>query len=194
MHPGLAALAEEPAAAGFVSKLIGRVKTLFGSTEQTRLLIGKLSILARAFISPTSFSKPADRSECLQRVRGNFSHFRNIYGLIFIAVAIYTVLSSPLLLCGLLILASAWLYSFVLTPQEEPLTVAGFQLRRREKLIVLVPFSILVVTFSGMINSLVYILILTSFIAVPHAAFHELHELDALDQLELEGLKFNAGP
>ena len=56
MHPGLAALAEEPAAAGFVSKLIGRVKALFGSTEQTRLLIGKLSILARAFISPTSFS------------------------------------------------------------------------------------------------------------------------------------------
>merc|ERR1711998_463476 len=132
---------------------------------------------------------PADRTECLRRVRANMSHFRYIYGLIFIVVMVYTVLSSPLLLMGLLILAAAWLYSFVLTNQDEALTIAGFELRRREKLIVLVPFSILVVTLSGMINSLLYVIILSSLIALPHASFHEPHELDALDQLELEGLK-----
>ena len=74
---------------------------------------------------------------------------------------VYTVLSSPLLLFGLCLLVSAWTYSFVLTNQDEPLEVFGFALRRREKLIVLVPFSLLVVTLSGMINSLCVIGILT---------------------------------
>ena len=151
--------------------------------------LAQLTILARAFVSPTSFSKPADRSECLARIRANLSHFRTIYGCIFVGILIYTVLSSPLLLCGLLMLAGAWAYSFLLTPQDEPLVVAGFELRRREKLIVLIPFSILVVTLTGMINSVLWVLVLSSFVALPHASFHELHELDALDRLELEGLK-----
>ena len=165
---------------------------MVSNTEETRVAVGKLVILARAFVAPTAFSKPADRSECLRRVRANVSHFRNIYGLIFIAVMIYTVLSSPMLLFGLFILASAWVYAFVLTNQEEALTIAGFEMRRREKLFALVPFTILVVTLSGMINSLLWVLILSSLIALPHASFHEPHELDALDALELEGLK--SGP
>mmetsp|Transcript_1727 Transcript_1727/g.4868 ORF Transcript_1727/g.4868 Transcript_1727/m.4868 type:complete len:195 (+) Transcript_1727:115-699(+) len=192
MHPGLAALAEAPAAAGRLSALVAKVKGLFTNREETRLMLGKLAITARAFASPTSFSKPQDRSEWLRRVRSNFSSFKTIYGLVFIAVMVYTVLSSPMLLCGLFILAGAWVYSFILTNQDEALTIAGFELRRREKLIVLVPFSILVVTLSGMINSLLWVLVLSSIISLPHASFHEPHELDALDQLELEGLKSGA--
>jgi len=192
MHPGLAALAGDSAPSGMFSSFVSRAKGFLGNTEETRVALGKLAILARAFISPTAFSKPADRSECLRRIRANVSHFRNIYGIVFIVVMVYTVLSSPMLLMGLCILAGAWLYSFVLTNQDEALSIAGFELRRREKLIVLVPFSILIVTLSGMINSLLWVFILSSLIALPHASFHEPHELDALDRLELEGLKSGA--
>jgi hypothetical protein len=151
--------------------------------------LGTHALLARAFISPTQFSKPADLAECLRRVRYNLSHFRYHYGMIYVFVLVWTILSSPQLLIGLLVLAAAWMYCFVLTNQDEALAIGGFELRRREKLLVLVPFSILVVTLSGMINSLVYVVILSTLIALPHASFHEPHELDALDQLELEGLK-----
>ena len=73
-----------------LSSMVSRVKKLFGSREEMKLLLGKMAILARAFVSPTAFSKPADRTEWLRRVRANFAHFRNIYGVIFVAVAIYT--------------------------------------------------------------------------------------------------------
>ena len=51
------------------------------------------------------------------------------------------------------------------------------------------PFSILTVTLCGLINSLVYVVVVTVFLALPHASFHEVVELDALDALELEGLQ-----
>jgi hypothetical protein len=192
MHPGLASLAMEGAmssGAGRLSSIVARARGFLGNTEETRMALGKLAILARAFVSPTQFSKPADQAECLRRVRSNLSHFRYLYGIIYVFVLGWTILSSPLLLMGLLILAAAWMYCFVLTNQDEALVIGGFELRRREKLLVLVPFSILVVTLSGMINSLLYVVILSTLIALPHASFHEPHELDALDQLELEGLK-----
>ena len=110
-------------------------------------------------------------------------------GILFVLVLVYTVLSSPLLLLGLCTLAGAWAYAFVLTSPETPITIAGFELRRREKLFALIPFTILVVTLCGLINSVVYVLFMTGFLAVPHASFHEVVELDALDALELEGLQ-----
>ena len=113
-------------------------------------------------------------------------------GILLVVVMVYTVLSSPLLLFGLTILAGAWAYAFVLTSPETPITIAGYELRRREKLVALAPFSILVVTMCGLINSLVYVVFLTVLLALPHASFHEAPEMDALDALELEGLQASA--
>ena len=95
-------------------------------------------------------------------------------GILFVAVGIYTVLSSPLLLLGLSLLAGAWADAFVLTSPETPITIAGFELRRREKLFALAPFSILVVTLCGLINSIVWCVLLTVLLALPHASFHEV--------------------
>ena len=97
-------------------------------------------------------------------------------GILFVAVAVYTVLSSPLLLLGLSLLAGAWAYAFVLTSPETPITIAGFELRRREKLFALAPFSILVVTLCGLINSIVWCVVLTVLLALPHASFHEVRQ------------------
>jgi len=176
-------------ATGRISSLIARVKGLVSNREAVKLAAGKQLILARTFFSPAQFSKPENRDIWLQRVRANFGHYRSLYSILFVVVAVYTVLSSPLLLFGLTVLAGAWAYAFVLTSPETPISIAGFELRRREKLFALAPFSILVVTLCGLINSLIYVIFLTVFLALPHASFHEVAELDALDTLELEGLQ-----
>ena len=63
-------------------------------------------------------------------MRGNFAHYRSLYSILFIVVMVYTVLSSPLLLLGLAVLAGAWSYAFILTAPDTPLTIAGVELRR----------------------------------------------------------------
>lgn len=149
-----------------------RCHLCFPTTQ--KLHVGKATILARTFLNPTLFSKPATRDEWLVRVRGNVSHYRSLYLLLAGAVLVYTVLSSPLLLIGLCLLAGAWAYAFVLTSPETPINVFGMELRRREKLIALLPFSLLVVTLCGLITSLVWVCFLSSIIALPHASFHEV--------------------
>ena len=46
----------------------------------------------------------------------------------------------------------------------------------------------LVIALCGLINSLFYVVFLTVMLAMPHASFHDIPEIDALDALELEGL------
>ena len=99
------------------------------------------------------------------------------------------MLSSPWLLLGLTVISGAWAYAFVLTSPETPITIAGFELRRREKMLALAPFSLLVVLLCGLINSIIYVVLVSVLLSLPHASFHEVVEMDALDALELEGLK-----
>jgi len=93
------------------------------------------------------------------------------------------------LLLGLVVLLGVWAYCFVLNSPSTPLEIFGFELRRREKFVVLLPFTVVVVTFTGMINGLLYVVLLSSMVSLPHACFHEVAELDALDILEIQSLQ-----
>ena len=91
MHPGLASLAsDEPPAAGAFKSLVASAKRLFANRAAAQLQLGRLTILTRTFLSPTSFSQPADRTEWLQRVRHNVSHYKSVYMIICAAVLVYT--------------------------------------------------------------------------------------------------------
>ena len=140
MHPGLAALAEDQASSS-AGAMLAKLKSLITNREEIRMAIGKQTILARSFFAPTAFSKPESRDIWLQRVRANFAHYRSIYAILFAAVAVYTVLSSPWLLFGLSVIGGAFAYAFVLNSPETPITIAGFELKRREKMLALAPFS-----------------------------------------------------
>ena len=174
MHAGLAALADEttrgPPGATLFASLVARVKAAATNREAIRLAVGRQVILARGFVDPRSFSKPAAQEQALTRIRANFAHYRSLCaspmtaaelkklapwqrpadpapavvltfispsrgadGILFMVVLVYTVLSSPLLLLGLSVLAGAWAYCFILTKPEDPVTIAGYELRRREK-------------------------------------------------------------
>lgn len=191
MHPGLAALAEEataPPGGGLFSKLVTYAKSMVVNRENVKLVVSKGMILARGAFSFRSFSKPENREVWLQRVRANFSFYRSLYAVLFLVVLVYYVLSSPTLLFGIFLVAGAWAYAFILKKPEDPIDVFGVELRSRQKLMALAPFSLLVVVFTGMINSFIWVFIVTVLLALPHASFHDVPELDALDALELEGL------
>ena len=150
MHPGLAALAEEqPPAGRTFGALLSYTKRIFANRENLKLQVGRVRVLARTFFSPSAFSKPETRTEWLSRVQTNASHYWRVYGIIFVCVLVYTILSSPLLLVGLAMLGAVWAYAFLILAPDTALTVFGFELRRREKLLALVPFSLLVVALTG---------------------------------------------
>lgn len=184
----------EPPAPGVFKKVLDAGRTILSNKAMVAQLFGTTRVLARSAFNPLEFSRPASQAEWLQRVRTNGLHFKQLYAIVFLVCLVYTILSSPLLLFGMLMLAGAWLYAFVLQPPEAVLEVFGFQLTRRNKLLVLVPFSILVVTLTGMINSLLYVLVLSSIVSLPHASLHVPAEFDELDALELEGLAPPAVP
>jgi len=194
MHPGLQALAEDssPPGAATFKVVLAQIKR-FVNVETMSLHLSKMRVLARTFFSPRAFSKPQTRTEWIGRLQMNAKHYWNIYMTLFLVVLVYTVLSSPWFLMGIALICGSWAYAFVLTSPDTALEVAGFELRRREKLLVLVPFSLLVVALCGMINSIIYVGFLTGFLALPHASFHEPAEFDALDALELEGLQEGQG-
>ena len=77
MHAGLRALAEEQTT-GRLASLVAKVKALAANREALTIQAGKQIILARSFVSPTTFSKPESREVWLQRVRGNFAYYYSI--------------------------------------------------------------------------------------------------------------------
>lgn len=175
-------------AAALFKSLVAKAKATFSNREALQLQVTKVRVLSRSFFNPREFSKPQTRTDGLRRLQTNITHYKAIYGIIFLVCLVYTVLSSPMLLVGVFLLAAMWIYSFVLISPDTPLTVCGFELKRREKLVALVPVSLLVVTLTGMVSSLFWVCFLSGLVAVPHAVCHEVGELDALDALELEGL------
>jgi len=175
--------------AGALKAVLSKAKGIVSNRAALELQLAKVRVLSRSFFNPLEFSKPPDRAQCLHRIQVNAAHYKAIYGLVVITCLVYTILSSPLLLLGLALMLAAWLYAFVLNPADATITVCGQELRRREKFVLLIPFSLLVVLVTGLINSLFSVLMFSALIAVPHASFHECGELDALDALELQGLQ-----
>jgi len=100
----------EPPAPTLFKKVLETAKALLSNKEVVAKLFGTIRILARSAFNPLEFSRPLDRTEWLQRVRANGAHFKQLYAIVFLVCLVYTILSSPFLLFGMLMLGSAWLY------------------------------------------------------------------------------------
>ncbi|KAG8469516.1 hypothetical protein KFE25_005971 [Diacronema lutheri] len=157
------------------------VRAIYTSNRARTLILG------RSFLNPLKFSRPVDQGEALMRLRANWGTYKPFYGLIYFFFLLYTILSSPLLLLGLFSIGGSWAYLFVLHDAPAVVKVGGYELGRREKLLTLIPGTIIMVAVTGALSSLVWVLFISSLVALPHAVTHEKPELDALDQLELEG-------
>jgi hypothetical protein len=121
--------------------------------ENTKMIYAshraKTVILARSFFNPLKFSRPANQAEALTRVRANWATYKLFYGVVYGLVLVYTILSSPILLLGLFSIGSSWAYLFVLHDAHAVVKVGDYELGRREKLLVLVPGSIVIIAITG---------------------------------------------
>lgn len=110
---------------------------------------GRATMLARSLINPSLYSRPPDVAAAQRRVQANWKRYRSVYVLFYVVLLVYTILSSPLLLLGLVLIGGSWVFLMVLHQPHEVVTVRGWALGRREKLLVLVPGSIIILPLSG---------------------------------------------
>ena len=74
------------------------------------LWTGMPSTAASTILLPmqTKMSSLRSAAEWLHRVRTNGLHYKYLYAIVFLACLVYTILSSPLLLFGMLMLLVGW--------------------------------------------------------------------------------------
>ena len=148
-----------------------------------------MAVQAKSFVNPLQFSKPLDQADALSRLRANLSQFRLLYGALYFVLLVCSILASPLLLLGVLLIGGGWGYAFVLNDPQTIITVGSYELGRKEKLFALVPGTLLIFLLSGLLTSLIWVAIYSSFLCVPHATFHNPPQTDAFDELsEAAGL------
>ena len=116
---------------GVVKALLGRLKAGLSNREALQLQFVKVRVLSRSFFNPREFSKPPDRATCINRMQTNAAHYKAIYGLVLLTCLVYTILSSPMLLFGLALLLGVWSYAFVLNAADTPITLFGYEMKRR---------------------------------------------------------------
>lgn len=149
-------------------------------------LQSKVRPWATDFAAPTRFSRPTE--DWLQRVKQNVAYYKSNYGVLFIGFLIFSIVSNPVLLIVLSLLAGAWTYLLAMRPRQDdgslyPVTVAGRTLSGFEQKASLtgLTFIMLMITSLG---STIFWALGVSFVAVGlHAALHttEFHEVDTED-------------
>jgi len=147
--------------------------------------LSKLKAISGSFFNPLEFSKPASQAEWLMRVSANAKRFKLMYGVIFLPVLISTMLSSYFRIVGVLLILGLWFYAYGIKRGDAPLEMFGFPV---PKVIACSVSSVLIMLFSGMVNGLLYALVLFAVVAMPHMSFHIAADGDALDAVELQGL------
>merc|ERR1719273_294411 len=83
---------------------------------------------ASDFIMPTRFSKPANTSEAISRLRVNLRHFWANYAVIILLITFISIITSPMLL--LVMALFTWMWSKVL---DDDFALFKFKLDKKSK-------------------------------------------------------------
>ncbi|GMI88862.1 prenylated RAB acceptor 1.B4 [Hibiscus trionum] len=134
-------------------------------------------------IDRTAFARPASFSDAASRIRKNFSYFRANYLTIIAAVLAFSLISHPLSLIILLSLISSWLFLYLLRPSEQPLVIWGRMYTDREKLAMLVVFTVVVIFFTSVGSLLLWGIMMGLALVCAHGAFRLSEDL-FLDEQE----------
>ncbi|KAK8697990.1 hypothetical protein V6N13_114122 [Hibiscus sabdariffa] len=134
-------------------------------------------------IDRTAFARPASFSDATSRLGKNFSYFRANYLIIIAAVLALSLISHPLSLVILLSLISAWLFIYAQRPSEQPLVIWGRTYTDREKLAMLVVFTVVVIFFTSVGSLLMWGIIMGLAVVCAHGAFRLSEDL-FLDEQE----------
>ena len=177
---------------GFVGS---RLSGLSGTATKYNPLEGVTSIAqgvnktrksATRFFACSEFSKPANRGELMDRLRSNTYQFKLMYGILYLGVLVYYLLTSMSLVFGVCLIAGSWTYFFAITNADTPMTIGGHTLGRKEKTFCCVVGSLLVAVFTGIFSTLLWVLAVGTILTVGHASFRKKLESDPLFELEQE--------
>ncbi len=150
-------------------------------------LLSRLNREIIKFMKFREYSMPSSSDEASQRVRTNIGYFQLIYSSVFLTVFAATVLSSPSVFIALGVIIALWYFFFFIRDPDEVFVIAGNEIRRREKLTALIPTTLVIITFGGLVSTMLNILFVSSFICGVHAALRKKIERDPLDDLTMEG-------
>ena len=132
------------------------------------------------------YSRP-NGDQIVPRLRTNLEFFRLTYGTICLAVIVLVILSNPVVFVSLGVTLGLWYLLFIVRDPDEVLTIRGYEIKKKDKLTVLVPATILIIVFGGLVSTFFYIIFVAAIICGGHAVLHNKVEPDPLDELANEG-------
>ena len=119
------------------------------------------------------FSRPEGFLVWKQRVQNNVRIYAAEYMTVGLVIGIGVVVSHPWRLlqwgCVMLVLL-ACIRSWYM---NEPWTVYGVSIQRREQCLLLGPFAVAVVVFGGLLTTIMWVVFVTVVVDLGHASLHE---------------------
>merc|ERR550525_557777 len=135
------------------------------------------------FVMPTQFSKPANASDAILRLRTNLRHFWANYAVIILIITFISIITSPMLL--LVMALFTWMWSKVL---DDEFALFKFKLDRRSKIGMMSILSALGMIYFAS-STIIWSLGTGGILAGAHAAFPlppALEDDDPMDGDDLE--------
>jgi hypothetical protein len=154
-------------------------------------LPGRLKMEALKLVELKAYSRPASLQDALARTRVNVGFFRLTYTFVFGLIVALAVVSNFTLFVLVGALGAAW--SWFLTTADNVVQVGQVQLKRTEKTVLLLAATVIVIVFGGLLSALFWVGCQCALVIGAHGSFREPVQLDALEELEVEGEKLVAG-
>lgn len=153
----------------------------------TKQFLSQLRKETPKLLDVRAYGRPATGEEAIKRIRANVRFFRATYSIVSFCIAAVLVMSNPTVFVASVVLCAMWAL-FLSEPADAVLRLGNsVELKRNEKLVILVSSTVIVVFFSGLIASILYVVFCVGVVVGLHGAMREPIVLDALEELEQEG-------
>eukprot|EP00298_Acanthocystis_sp_HF-20_P007664 c17203_g1_i1.p1 GENE.c17203_g1_i1~~c17203_g1_i1.p1 ORF type:complete len:267 (-),score=65.61 c17203_g1_i1:32-793(-) len=141
------------------------------------------------FLNVTKFRKPSENYSVILKETGyNLKYWLYNYAVLSLAIFIYSLLTSPLLILCFLFSGGLWVW--LVFVRKQPIVLMGRTLSQTQLLYLLGSFSMLVFLLTSGYKTLMWSLIFSSILSVTHAVFRapEYSTISGKDQdgIELE--------
>jgi hypothetical protein len=122
------------------------------------------------FLNASWFQTPQSATQLGQRILRNLEHFQSNYLFVFMALMIYCILTSPLLLVAL-VAALGGSYIVSLRDPEQPLKILGYEITPGHQYLAVLLLAIPLFLLAGASSAFFWVLGASFFVIMLHASF-----------------------
>ncbi|XP_062499344.1 prenylated Rab acceptor protein 1-like [Corticium candelabrum] len=138
----------------------------------------------RDFVAFSKLSKPNSLRDATRRLFVNVKRFRSNYLFVFVGLAVYCILTSPVLLFGLAFLLLAVWYIF--RNDGKPITLAGREFGSKEQYTFVALISVPLFIVGGAGSAVFWIIGASIVVIMLHAIFMTAETMDPAEQFAVE--------